>query len=510
MADTPQFLLGLDVGNTVIKAVLFDLAGRQIAADAIDGHALKPQPGHVERDLAELWANGRSVIRNVLTAAGIAPSAIAAIGCAGHGNGLYLLDRDRQPLLGIQSLDGRGAALAAELEAAVGDALFPRCLQRPWPAQTPVLLAWVKRHAPDVYARAGTLLFCKDYLNFKLTGRLANEMSDASGAGLLDMADLCYSADLLALYGLSDAGRLLPPLISPADIVGTVTADAAAETGLAVGTPVIGGYFDVIASAMGSGVVRPGEASIITGSWSINQVFSDRLTVDPQIFMVSAFARDRFVTIESSATSAANLEWYVREFVERGDHSVPAFDHCNRLVGEIVPAADDPYFHPFLYGSRQGATFRAGFYGIAGWHREGHLIRAMFEGIVFEHRRHLSVLQSAGLGIGSAVMSGGGSRSPHWPQIMADALNMPITVAACRETGALGAAIGAAVGTGLFSSYEAAVTAMTQPVQHYHPTPALRPHYDRRYQQYLALTEALRPFWAAEAQAAPSHVSPPV
>lgn len=495
MAEARRYLLGLDVGNTVIKAVLFDLSGQQIAAEAIDGQSLRPKPGHVERDLGELWANGRTVIRAVLAKSGVPAAAIAAIGCAGHGNGLYLLDRDRQPLLGIQSLDGRGASLAADLDQATGDALYNRCLQRPWPAQTPVLLAWVKRHAPEIYARAGTLLFCKDYVSFRLTGQLANEISDASGAGLLDMGDLTYSEELLALYGLGDAARLLPPLIEPADILGTVTAEAAAETGLAVGTPVIGGYFDVVASAMGSGVIHSGDASIITGSWSINQVFCDRPVADPRIFMVCAFAPNRFVTIESSATSAANLEWYVREFVERGDHAIPAFDHCNRLVGAITPAEDDPYFHPFLYGSRQGAAFRAGFYGIAGWHSEGHLIRALFEGVVFEHRRHLSVLQAAGLTVGAAVMSGGGSRSPHWPQIMADALGLPITVAACRETGALGAAIGAALGVGLYPDYEAAVAAMSRAAQAFTPNTALRPQYDRRYGTYLGLIDALRPFW---------------
>src|SRR3954468_2179664 len=109
-------------------------------------------------------------------------------------------------------------------------------------------------------------------------------------------------------------------------------------------------------------------------------------------------------------------------------------------------------FHPFLYGSGQGAEFRAGFYGLAGWHREGHMLRALFEGVMFEHRRHINVLKDAGVSFDKAVLSGGGSRSEHWPQIFADGLGVPIIVPEARETGALGAAIGAGVAAGLFAA----------------------------------------------------------
>lgn len=497
MADGARYLLGLDAGNTVIKAVLFDLSGRQLAMHALDGHSRTPQPGHVERDLGELWSNACQAIRGCIDAAGIDPRAIAAIGCAGHGNGLYLLDRDDAPLLGIQSLDGRAAALAAELATRNGDALHALCLQKPWPAQTPTLLAWVKANAPDVYARAGTLMLCKDFVTFRLTGERVSDISDMSGAGLLAMPGCTYDSALLALYGLEDAMPLLPRLADPVEIVGRVTAEAASATGLAADTPVVGGFFDVVASALGAGVVAPGSGSIVVGSWSINQVFSREAVVDPAMFMVSGFGPNRFVSIESSATSAANLEWYVRALVERGGHHPDPFGHCNALVGSVVPAADDPFFHPFLYGSGRNASARGGFYGLAAWHGEGHMLRALYEGVMFEHRRHIGVLTGAGVPVTSAVLSGGGSRSPHWPQIFADGLGMEIAVAPAAETGALGAAIGAGVGAGLFADLEAGVAAMTVPGRLHRPDPAMAAHYDRRYSIYAALTEALGPFWSA-------------
>lgn len=490
-----RYLLGLDAGNTVIKAVLFDLDGRQIAMHAIDGRSETPRPGHVERDLGELWRNARDAIRACIATAGIEPAEIAAVGCAGHGNGLYLIDEAGEPLLGIQSLDSRATAKAESLAERVGDRLHGICLQKPWPSQTPVLLAWVKDNAPDIYARASTAMLCKDFITFRLTGRRVSDISDMSGCGLVRMPDARYDAGLLRLYGIEDAERMLPTLLDPADIAGTVTAQAADETGLAAGTPVIAGYFDVIASAMGAGVVGPGEASIIAGTWSINQVFSTEPAADANVFMVACFGPGRFVNIESSATSAANLEWYVRELVERGRHRDDSFERCNDLVGSVSPSPDDPIFHPFLYGSRLDAKVRAGFYGLAGWHGEGHLLRALFEGVMFEHRRHIDVLHDAGLAVDRAVMSGGGSRSPHWPQILADGLGVPITVPEARETGALGAAIGAGVAVGLFADYEAGIAAMTRPRATYRPDAAMKRHYDRRYALYTRLGEALQPVW---------------
>jgi L-xylulokinase len=318
VAETSKYLLGLDAGNTVIKAVLFDLDGQQIAMSVLDGQSSAPEPGHVERDLNELWSNAGQAIRQCIEQAGIVAKQIIGIGCAGHGNGLYLLDHAGEALLGIQSLDTRAAGLAAEINARAGAQLHGICLQEPWPSQTPTLLAWIKRHRPETYAQAGTVLLCKDFITYRLTGERVSDTSDMSGCGLTRMPEGRYDDALLDLYGIADAREKLPELIDPAAIAGSVTKAAAKATGLAVGTPVIAGYFDVVSSAMGSGVVSAGEASIIVGTWSINQVFSSTPVRDDKVFMVAGFGKGRFVNIESSATSAANLEWYVREFVERG------------------------------------------------------------------------------------------------------------------------------------------------------------------------------------------------
>lgn len=495
MADGGPYLLGLDAGNTVIKAVLFDAQGRQLAAYGIDGATHKPAAGMVERSVSELWENTKSAIAGCIGAAGIDPRDIAAIGTAGHGNGLYLLDPDGGPLIGIQSLDTRAAALAAELDMASGPDIHAIALQRPWPSQTPTLLAWLKRHRPEIYQHAGTLLFAKDILTYSLTGKRASEISDMSGAGLLRLPEAVYDTDLLALFGLEDAEPLLPPLLQPSSIVGVVTAEAAAATGLAQGTPVVAGYFDVVASALGSGAVGVGAASVVVGSWSINQVFSDAPVRDDRVFMVTAYGPGLFVNMENSATSAANLEWYVRALIERGGHHDDPFGLVNEAVGGVRPAHDDPLFHPFLYGGRLGAHQRGGFFGVAGWHGEGHLLRSIFEGVMFEHRRHIGVLAEAGVTFSTAALSGGGSRSAHWAQMFADGLGVPVTVAEAQETGALGAAIAAAIGVRLYSNEAEAVATMARPARAFSPDPAMRAHYDRRYAIWGRLTKAVDPLW---------------
>ena len=497
----PDYLLGLDAGNTVIKAALFDAAdGRELALAAQDGHASQPAPGHVERDLDELWANAIAVISAVIAKAGIAAGQIRAIACAGHGNGLYALDRAGKPLLGIQSLDTRAVGLVGEWAAeGLGARTYPICRQGPWPAQTPTLLAWVKRHRPELYAEIGTVLLCKDFVVGQLTGMRVSETTDMSGCGLLSVPGRRYDPELMELYGLGDAMTMLPELLESADIAGHVTKEVAALTGLVAGTPVVAGLFDVVASALGSGVSDTGQASIIAGSWSINQVVLDAPIDQPPVFMQSSFDRNRWLAIESSATSAANLEWLVHQFFE--DTPGDRFGLASALVASVDASADSPIYHPFLYGAQQDGRARAGFYGIGGWHTRAHMLRALFEGVVFEHARHIDVLRRAGARISSATLSGGGSRSTVWPQIFADVLEVPVTVSRSRETGALGAAIAAGTGVGLFADYAAGTRAMTAPARHYDPQPQTLPHYAARRKIYTELVTAMAPVWARMGQA---------
>ena len=274
-----KYLLGIDNGNTVSKAALFDLSGKEIAVASCAADTEYPHPGWTERDMEMLWQSTATAIRKVLVESGVRPEEIAGIGNTGHGNGIYLLDKQGQPLRnGIQSMDSRAAGVVTQWDKRNLHAqVFPYTLQSFWPAQPNALLAWLKENEPHNYERVGAILMVKDYIKYRLTGEVSSDYTDISACNLMDVPNKCYSSELMALYDLSEVYDALPPLKQSSEIAGQVTHAAAQETGLAAGTPVVAGLFDVDASAIGSGVIDPNLACIIMGSWSINEV----ITKDP-------------------------------------------------------------------------------------------------------------------------------------------------------------------------------------------------------------------------------------
>ena len=191
-------------------------------------------------------------------------------------------------------------------------------------------------------------------------------------------------------------------------------------------------------------------------------------------------------------------------FPDAGPDGRAPFELCSELAGSVAPADDNPHYHPYVYGAQQDGNARAGFYGVGGWHTKAHLLHAVFEGVAFGHRWHIDNLRRAGARFDEAILSGGGSRSAVWPQIFADVLGVPVSVARSRETGALGAAIAAGIGVGLFGGFEAGAAAMTEVVRSYQPNPQLKALYDRRYALHRDIVEAMTPIWKRLASAAPA------
>ncbi|WP_116134115.1 FGGY-family carbohydrate kinase [Tropicimonas sp. IMCC34043] len=499
-----EYLLGVDAGNTMVKAALFDLSGQPVTVAARNSTTHQPAPHCVERSPEELWAAAAGAIRDCLAQSGVAPGAIRAVGASGHGNGLYLLDRDGRGLIGIQSMDSRAEALAGRIGAQAGSRIAAIAHSRPWPAMTPVLLAWLAQERPEVIERAGHVLLCKDVVVQGLTGRIGSDFSDLAGCGLLALPGLRYDTALLDLYGIAEQRRLLPEPAASHDVVGRVTATAAATTGLAQGTPVVAGLFDVLASSLGAGTARVGEASIVAGSWSINQTFAAELPKVPRALLATVLGNDVWVSCEASPTSAANLEWFVQQFLagEAAATGTDPFKLCNELAAGSDPAtADLPVFHPYLYaGPVPGA--RGGFNGLGSWHSRGDMVRALYEGVAFHHRAHMAVIDPDHR-FATATLSGGAAKSPLWAQIFADVLGMHLRIADCEETGARGAAMAAGIGAGLFSSYSEAADTMAAATSEVCPDPVAQARLDDRYGRWCAYRDALTRVWTAPARAEP-------
>lgn len=500
-----QYLLGIDNGSTVSKAALFDLKGAEIAVASCKADTEYPHPGWTERGMEMLWQSTASAIREVLKKSGINPAEIAGIGNTGHGNGAYFLDQQGQPLRnGIQSMDTRAAEMVADwnqhnLHARV----FPFTVQSFWAAQPNALLAWLKQYEPQNYARLGAVLMVKDYIKYRLTGEITGDYTDMSAASLMDVRNQCYSQELMDAYGLSEAFAALPPLQHGHELCGRVTPAAAQETGLVAGTPVAGGLFDVDASALGAGAMNPNQACLVMGSWSINEIITRDPIVDPSLFMTTLFAiPGLYLTIEGSATSATNLEWFVNqccgdERAEAKRRGVSVYEICSEEVASLPPGSTNVIFHPFLYGSNVQPTARAGFYGVAGWHTRAHLLRALYEGVVFGHLSHIEKLRAAGGQFSSARLAGGGSRSAVWSQMFADTIQVPMEISDGNELGARGAALAAGICAGIYKDYAEAVQEAVKVIRVHEPNPANTPLYLERYAEYQRLARAMQEPWEA-------------
>jgi L-xylulokinase len=498
-----EYLLGIDNGNTISKAAIFDLQGHEIQVTSRQVESVFPHTGWTERDMDALWQNTTMTIKEALSTSGIKPEQIIGIGTAGHGNGLYLLDKQGQPARpGIQSLDTRAADIVdgwnrQGLHAQV----FPFTTQAFWPAQPNSLLAWIKKNEPHVYERIGAVLMCKDYIKYCLTGEITSDFTDMSGTSLMDVRGKCYSEELLDLYDLGELWEALPTLVHSFEIAGRVTPNAAKATGLAVGTPVVGGLFDVDASALGAGVYRPGQVSIIAGTWSINEIVTAEPIVDPTVFMTTIYTvPDLWLTLEASATSATNLEWFVTQFCAEekaaaDKRGISVYEVCSEIVDSLPPGGTDIIFHPFLFGSNVQASARAGFYGIAGWHTKAHMLRALYEGVVYGHLSHIEKLRDASSQIDVARLSGGGARSRVWTQIYADTLQLPIEVPDGTEIGARGAAMSAGIGVDVYKDHADAVTTAVKVERRQEPNPDATPYYLARYSEYTRLLESMQEPW---------------
>jgi L-xylulokinase len=510
MAD---YLLGIDNGSTVSKAAIFDLQGKEVAVASRTVEIDYPKPGWTERDMDAIWSSTAEAIKEAITRSGVKPSQILGVGTTGHGNGVYLLDKKGRRLRpGIASLDTRAGQIVDDWNrSGLHPKVFPYTLQAFWPAQPNALLAWFKQNEPATYEKIGTVFLIKDYIKYCLSGDITTDFTDMMGTSLMDVKQRAYSQELLEMYGIPEIRQALPVAAESFELVGRITAGAAQVTGLKEGTPIVGGVYDIDGSSLGAGIIDPGQVCIIAGTWSINSIVTSEPLVDPRILMTRGYTvPGLWISIEASATSTTNLEWFVRNFchkeqLEARERGMSVYEICNELVESIPPDEIQLFFHPFLFGSNVQANARAGFYGLAGWQTKSHLLKALYEGVVFGHLSHINVLRAAGAQMEVVRLTGGGSRSKVWTQIFADVTQLPMEVPDGTEAGARGAAINAGIGVGVYKDHREAVRQAVQVVRRQEPDAQLSERYQRAYGEYRSLVEAMHDHWDLFSALGQSH-----
>lgn len=498
---SPPYLLGIDSGLTLTKAVVFDAQGHQLAVGRGEVATLLPQPRWAERDMVAHWDCCARAIREALAGAGIAAHQIAGVGLSGHGDGAYLLDRHQQPLgPAILSLDTRACSELARwrTQGSLLDDALRLTGQIPHAAAPAAVLRWVREHQPERFKQIGAWLTCKDWLRFNLTGDLATDLTEGSQS-FCDVRTQTYSSDALALYGLQDLKHALVPMLPPCAVAGRVTPAAAARTGLSPGTPVATGLHDVAAAAVGTGVVSPGMLSLVAGTYSINQVFSDAPRPGTDWHCRNGLKPGQWLHMSLSPASSANIEWFLRQHCRDAletaqRQGISPFDVLKAELDAAFACDSQIIYHPFLYGSPYGHAASASFLGVQAWHQRGHLLRALLEGVVFNHRHHVDALRQ-GFHFDLARLTGGSARNPRICQLFADALGLPVEVPAVTEAGALGAALCASVAIGLYPDLAAAAHTAVNPAMRHTPQARAQHDTEQRYRLYQQSIEHLTPLW---------------
>ncbi|MDR0552423.1 MAG: carbohydrate kinase [Spirochaetaceae bacterium] len=494
-----QYVAGFDNGGTMIKAAIFDLEGRQIAAKGRHTPILTPKPGWTERNSEELWLHNCACMKEAVESAGIDAGDIIGVSVCGHGKGLYTWGKDgKSAYNGIVSTDGRAWEYPEKWYAAgIPQRFAERLCQRILASQQISLLAWLKDNDRAAYNNIQWVFSVKDYIRFRLTGEAFSEATDFSGSGLMNIRDARFDRDMLEAFGIGEVYDNLAPVKYSSERCGVVTGQAAKLCGLREGTPVAGGMFDIDSCAVAMDVTTPDEFCTIAGTWSINEYIS-RQPVTSTPFMNSLFAIPGYYLVEEcSATSAGNLDWFMERFVN--DCEIPAgkkrYEYFDAEVDKIPPEASDVFFLPFINGSNDNPLGRGSLIGLSAYHEKIHCIRAIYEGVAFSHKTHIERLLKTRPAPKAIRMAGGAVNSAVWVQMFADVLGLPIETVDAPELGALGCSMSAAIAAGVFKDYREAARAMVRIKKRVEPNPARTGIYAKKYEKYTALRLALEPVW---------------
>lgn len=463
-------VLGLDVGTSGLKAVLLD-AGGDMLDEATAGYELySPQPGWTEQHPDDWWAATRAALA-ALWAKGHSPARVAAIGLAGQMHSLVLLDGSGDVLApAILWSDQRTAAECQEITDRVGAAeLLARTGNRALPGFTAPKLLWVRRHWPDVHARTRTMLLPKDFIRHRLTGTLATDVSDASGTLLFDVRQRQWAHDVVAALDIDRSW--LPPAHEGTARTGTVSAAAAAATGLVQGTPVVAGGGDNAAAAVGLGAIEPGILTLSIGTSGVLFAPLSRYPdqVDGRLHVFCHAVPDRWHLMAVTLSAGGSVRW-LRDLLQpllpvSGE---AAYDWLMARAAAAPPGADGLVFLPYLSGERTpyvDPRARGVFFGLHLGHRLEHMVRSVLEGVAFSQRQGLDLMRAAGASADVARGAGGGLQSRVWLEIMADALGIGIQTPSAATGAARGAAVLAGLGAGLYADANVGMAWAEQPVQ---------------------------------------------
>ena len=488
-------LLGIDIGTSGTKTLICDSDGTVLATATAPHPISSPKPGWSEQDPADWWAATVTATRAVLKKAKLKGTDIGGIGLSGQMHGSIFLADGTQPLRpAILWNDQRTGEQCGEIESKAGGraALIELVANPALTGFTAPKILWVRQHQPRVYAKAKHVLLPKDYIRLCLTGEYATEVSDASGTLLLDVANRRWSDALLGLLQIDKS--LLPPVSESPEVTGRLTAAAAAELGLAAGTPVVGGAADNAVGAVGSGVVTAGIVSAILGTSGVVFAHSDVPVRDPlgRVHTMCHAVPGKWCVFGCMLSAGGSFQWLRNTLgaTETAAAKRAKVDPYDLLVAEAATApagCEGLFFLPYLTGERcphPDPLARGGWVGLTARTTRPMLIRALLEGVTYGMRDALEIIRGMGIDPAQVRATGGGARSDFWRHLQADVYKAPVVLTNAAEGPAYGAALLAGVGTGAWSTVEQACKSSIRTVTKVAPNKRAAAVYDRHYAVY--------------------------
>jgi xylulokinase len=491
-----KYIIGIDVGTSGTKTVLFDQYGA-IIASALHGYDLiQPKNGWAEQDPQDWWRATVLGIREVLNKSRIDPKDIAGIGLSGQMHGLVMLDASKNLLRNsIIWCDGRSDGQAREIAQKCGNKIIEITANPAMPAFTAAKLLWVRENEPDVYRKCSHILLPKDYIRFKLTGVLATEVSDASGMQFLDVPKRTWSGELCEMLEID--AKILPEVFESSYISGVISYEAAQETGLAVGTPVAGGAGDQAASAIGNGIIDKGRISDTLGSSGVVFAHTEQPLIDilGRVHTFCHAVEGKWHVMGVTQGAGLSLKWlkdnfYQAEIREAKEKNIEIYDLIMEQAQDIKIGADNLIFLPYLMGERTphlDTAARGVFFGISNIHTKAHFARAVIEGVTYSQRDCLNILIEMGIQPEYIVAGGGGAKSPYWRQMLADNFRYDVYTLQQDAGGCLGVAILAGVGAGLYKDVKSACDSIIKLEDKKTPNFEASEKYDKYYEIYKSL-----------------------
>jgi xylulokinase len=498
MSPTRDLVIGVDSSTTACKAIAWNRAGQPVAESRAIYPMHSPQPNWYEQRADDWWDALCTVLRGLTTQ--VSADRIAAVCITNQRETFVPVDEAGDPIHNaLLWLDLRARPQVAELDERIGlDALHS--LTGKGPAATSGLpkLLWLHKYAPEVVERTHLFLEAHAFLVHRLTGRFATSLACADPLGLVDMARGTWAADMLATLGI-DAGKL-PEIIAAGSVVGAVTAQAAEQTHLPVGLPVIAGAGDGQCAGLGANITAPNRAYMNLGTAMVSGAHSDRYVTSRAFRTLCSPITGAYVPEECLSSGTFIVSWFVEQFgpdVRGLNLPLSAEELLEAAAAKVPPGALGLMLVPYWSGVLSPYWDPAATGIMVGWtaaHRREHFFRAIMEGIAYEERLSLDNISAAtGQPIDDLILMGGGARSAVWCQIVADIVGRPVRRAGTPEATSLGAAILAAAAVGWYSDVRAAAASMTSTERIFTPDAKTVETYAKLYEIYRELYPALQP-----------------